>query len=268
MRWEKNYTYLRRAPILPAVSVAHHHLPRRLFDAIYEMNAANNHADFISAVVTGLARLIPAELCGIHVLDRQRQRLIEKMLPGNPYTTEEIDRYKAHPTDNPLVAYYQRTGDTHARRVSDVMERQTWLQSDHYRCCLSRLRLQHFLALPVTVDATTVAGLSFNRVKRDFTLRDCALLDAFAPHFRLAWSRHPDPWIMQPENPAVSAPLTAREEDVLYWITEGKQNREIAMILGISLYTVQKHVANILRKLEVENRHALTVLTLNRAAGR
>lgn len=250
------------------MSVAHHHLPRRLFDAIYEMNAANTHADFISAVVTGLARLIRSDVCGIHVLDRQRQRLIEKMFPGNPYTDEEVNRYKAHPEDNPLVAYFQRTGDTHARRVSDVMDRKAWLQGNHYRYCLSRLGLRHFLALPVTVDAHTVAGLSFNRIKPDFTLRDCALLDAFAPHFRLAWSRHPDPWIKQLEAPVCPAPLTAREEDVLYWITEGKQNREIAMILGISLYTVQKHVANILRKLDVENRHALTVLTLNRAAGR
>jgi DNA-binding NarL/FixJ family response regulator len=40
------------------------------------------------------------------------------------------------------------------------------------------------------------------------------------------------------------------------------------MILGISLYTVQKHVANLLCKLDVENRHALTVSALNHAAGR
>lgn len=232
------------------------------------MNAAPTHADFISAVATGLARLIPSDLCAVHVLDRKNGRLVEKMHPGNPFTSAEVDYYRLHPHDNPFVEYYERTGDQHARRVSDVMERQAWLQSPHYRHCLSRLRLRHFLALPVTVNAGTIAALSFNRVQRDYTRRDCALLDAFAPHFRLAWSRHPDPWTTQAESAANDHPLTAREEDVLYWITAGKQNREIAMILGISLYTVQKHVANILRKLDVENRHALTVLTLNRAAGK
>ena len=55
---------------------------------------------------------------------------------------------------------------------------------------------------------------------------------------------------------------TPRETDVLYWITEGKLNREIATILGISLYTVQRHVAQLLRKTGAENRHALTVARL------
>jgi len=45
-------------------------------------------------------------------------------------------------------------------------------------------------------------------------------------------------------------------------MVEGKQNREIASILGISLATVQKHVAQIVRKLHAENRHAATVMAL------
>jgi len=56
--------------------------------------------------------------------------------------------------------------------------------------------------------------------------------------------------------------LTMREADVLFWMTEGKQNREIATILGRSLSTVQEHVANILTKLGQENRHAATVFAL------
>ena len=56
--------------------------------------------------------------------------------------------------------------------------------------------------------------------------------------------------------------LTPREADVLFWMTEGKQNREIATILGRSLQTVQEHVGNLLRKLDQENRHAATVFAL------
>jgi len=46
-------------------------------------------------------------------------------------------------------------------------------------------------------------------------------------------------------------------------MTEGKQNREIATILGIQLGTVQEYVAKILTKLEQENRHATTVFAIN-----
>ncbi len=245
-------------------------LPRPLFDAIYEMNAAQNHADFVSAVIAGLGRLIRADLCVIHVLDRRRQRLLERMAPFNPFTPAEIAHYVAHPSDYALVAHYERTGETVARRISDVVAPATFLASEHYRICLSRLRLRHGLALPIVVDGDTVAGVAFNRSRRDFTQRDCALLDAFAPHFRLAWQRHADPWAVVdvPSPELADHALTPRESDILYWITAGKQNREIATILGISLFTVQKHVANILRKLDVENRHALTVITLNRATGR
>ncbi|MCF7687840.1 MAG: LuxR C-terminal-related transcriptional regulator [Cephaloticoccus sp.] len=234
------------------------------------MNAATTHADFISAVIAGVHRLIPCDYCGIHLLDRQREKIMHRMDPIIPYNEDEVAYYSAHPQENAVVAYYERTGDLSARRRSDVISMRKFLSSDHYRHCLARLDLRYSLALPVTVDRDVVGGIVLDRREKDFTKRDCALLDAFAPHFLLAWNRQKNPWRVSHHKtkPRDGDLLTARESDVLYWITEGKQNREIAMILGISLYTVQKHVANILRKLDVENRHALTVLTLNLAAGK
>jgi DNA-binding CsgD family transcriptional regulator len=48
--------------------------------------------------------------------------------------------------------------------------------------------------------------------------------------------------------------LTPRESQVLLWLAEGKTNAEIGMVLKMSPRTVEKHVAQILVKLEVENR--------------
>jgi DNA-binding NarL/FixJ family response regulator len=50
--------------------------------------------------------------------------------------------------------------------------------------------------------------------------------------------------------------LTAREAEVLYWITEGKTNPEIAIILDSSINTVKKHANNLFTKLGVETRTA------------
>jgi DNA-binding CsgD family transcriptional regulator len=50
--------------------------------------------------------------------------------------------------------------------------------------------------------------------------------------------------------------LTARETQILHWISEGKSNPEIALILQISPNTVRKHVQHILGKLAVESRSA------------
>jgi DNA-binding NarL/FixJ family response regulator len=48
--------------------------------------------------------------------------------------------------------------------------------------------------------------------------------------------------------------LTAREAEVLLWISRGKSNREIGAILAISPRTVNKHLEQVFVKLGVENR--------------
>jgi DNA-binding CsgD family transcriptional regulator len=58
--------------------------------------------------------------------------------------------------------------------------------------------------------------------------------------------------------------LSKREMDVLNWVAQAKSNAEIALILGISLHTVKRHMENILRKLGVENRQAAALSYLER----
>jgi DNA-binding CsgD family transcriptional regulator len=58
--------------------------------------------------------------------------------------------------------------------------------------------------------------------------------------------------------------LTCREAEVLFWITEGKRDREIACIIGVSARTAQNHVAHILHKLCVETRTAAARIGLER----
>ena len=47
---------------------------------------------------------------------------------------------------------------------------------------------------------------------------------------------------------------TPRESEVLLWIARGKTNREIGQILGTSPRTINKHLEQIFKKLNVENR--------------
>jgi len=60
----------------------------------------------------------------------------------------------------------------------------------------------------------------------------------------------------------VALKLTAREAEVLLWISRGKPNRDIAEILGLSPRTVSKHLEQIFEKLGVENRTAATALAI------
>ncbi len=48
--------------------------------------------------------------------------------------------------------------------------------------------------------------------------------------------------------------LTSRETEVLYWLSQGKSNRDIAEILGMSTRTVDKHLEHVYIKVGVESR--------------
>ena len=60
--------------------------------------------------------------------------------------------------------------------------------------------------------------------------------------------------VIDSENNAKSYDLTSRETQILKLMTEGYSNMEIAQILVISINTTKAHVANILQKLEVDDR--------------
>ncbi len=61
-------------------------------------------------------------------------------------------------------------------------------------------------------------------------------------------------------------PLTQRESEVLYWIGQAKTNREIGQILGMSPRTVNKHLEQIFRKLDISNRTSAAAVALKTLA--
>ena len=58
--------------------------------------------------------------------------------------------------------------------------------------------------------------------------------------------------------------LSQREREVLKLIAEGYKNKEIADDLCISLKTVEKHRANLMKKLDLHNAAALTVYAMEK----
>lgn len=73
-------------------------------------------------------------------------------------------------------------------------------------------------------------------------VNDAAMLEALAAAFR----------------------LTTREAEVLYWVVQGKTNRDIGDILGASPATVKKHLEHVFEKLGVETRTAAAGLAMAR----
>jgi DNA-binding NarL/FixJ family response regulator len=62
------------------------------------------------------------------------------------------------------------------------------------------------------------------------------------------------------ERQLCSLGLTPRQAEVLYWISKGKSNHDIGIILSATTRTICKHVEHILRRLHVENRTAAAAI--------
>lgn len=58
--------------------------------------------------------------------------------------------------------------------------------------------------------------------------------------------------------------LSAREQEVMRMIARGYAYKEVAAELFLSVKTVESHVSNVLRKLQLSNRHELTAWALSR----
>lgn len=213
---------------------------------------------------------------------------------GSPSTSEQYRRY-AH--QSPMLQYWQRTGD-HDRvlRRSDccnpseyaktalfnevdrpgkvVQHIGTWFRpgrgrhlevgmsrsgktdfnpDDVHRLSILRkhifrsyLNVCDFQRLEATHSPSHPLAPTQDIPPDAFELQDTSLTQHLDPTL-------PDPQLIQ---------LTPREREVLYWIVEGKTNREIGIILSISWRTVRLHCERIFRKLNVETRTTAAVRAL------
>jgi len=69
------------------------------------------------------------------------------------------------------------------------------------------------------------------------------------------------------ESLKTSLGLTFREAEILMWISRGKTNKEVGIILGSSPRTVNKHLEHIFEKLDVSTRAAAVTLALQQSNG-
>jgi DNA-binding NarL/FixJ family response regulator len=71
-------------------------------------------------------------------------------------------------------------------------------------------------------------------------------------------------FLARPEQESDYDPLTPRELEVLKLIAEGKTSKEIAQTLVLSIKTVERHRADILRRLGMRDRVDLTRYAIRR----
>jgi len=247
---------------------------------LHDLAASADLETFARLGLDGLPRLVPSDLTTLSVCDLRTGRRYVISSPAHALSAGDIACFDRFFFEHPLVRFHSRQPAAGAHRMSDSLStrefRRTPLYNEYYR----RIGVVHVLALPVHVDRTTLVSFVLNRSGRDFTDAERDLLDVartwLAATYRnvVALERATETLRMLRRELAaravvepspVPATLTPREREVLRWVGAGKSNVQIAMILGASPRTVQKHLEHVYVKLGVESRLA-AVLRVSQSA--
>jgi DNA-binding CsgD family transcriptional regulator len=214
--------------------------------------------------VTSLTRLVASEITTLSICDLDTgHRSVVSDVPGAISSTQ-VAAFDRHFHDHPLVRAHGRNPGAVTSRISDLVPdaefRRTTLFNDYYRS----IRIDRAMAVPIHVHRNVLVSFVLNRSGRDFSDRDRECLESIRPHlgniYRLTRAAEGPraAWGVPSADPgdATDPRLTAREREVLDWLSGGKTDRDIADILGISPRTVHKHLQRIYEKLGVETRTA------------
>ena len=232
---------------------------------------------FARICIEALPALVSSEVTTLSICDLRSGHRNVVGSPDSRLSEQDRACFDRHFSEHPLVRFHAYGGGQGAHRISDSVPftrfRHTALYDEYYR----RIGIDHAVAVPLEVDRDTLVSFVLNRRRRDFSDRDCAVLDLVrAPLgqiYRLAraleraqaaLAKAPVPMFESIDDlrPGVS-PLTTRENEVLRWVAAGKTDRDIADLLGCSHRTVQKHLERVYAKLGVETRTAAVMRALH-----
>ena len=226
--------------------------------------------------VSGLTEPIASDLATLSVCDLRSGHRQVIGLPGHGLSATDIEAFDRYFFSHPLVRYHGLEGGRSSWRISDSLSSREFRDSELYNEYYRRIGIRHAMAIPVLVAQGNLVSFVLNRSSRDFSDRDRARanlvrpilsalyeqactrtrLELQADHTRADDTAAAAPTMLPRARKSALSPLTAREREVLLWVSRGKTDRDVARLLDISPRTVAKHLEHVYVKLGVETRTA------------
>ncbi|MEQ1749660.1 MAG: helix-turn-helix transcriptional regulator, partial [Prosthecobacter sp.] len=153
---------------------------------------------------------------------------------------------------------------------SDFVTQRQFRDLDLYSECFQILGVDHHGAVHVPTDEKHRLWFGLERSgPREFSERDRLMLTLAQPHLenalRLATARQKmrDELQITPETFATA--YSPREAEIAYWLTEGKSNVEIGLVMRLHVQTIKGHLTSLFNKTGCGNRLALTLHLIDQA---
>jgi DNA-binding CsgD family transcriptional regulator len=227
---------------------------RQLSDALAELYAPGG-LDYAARVVKVASGLIPADSCSYNHFSGGLCLLAWLIEPADAGTLPgDFQLFQQHLPEHPLLGHLRATGDGRARRISDFLSdrqfRSLGLYHDYYR----RRGVDYQAAIAVPAPGGGQIAVALNRRGHDFSARELELLDLLRIHVGQAAAIVAAAQPAAAPDSAANPLLTPRQARILQLVADGRSDRVIARTLGISTRTVQAHLQQTYRSLDVTSR--------------
>lgn len=231
-----------------------------LLDLVGEAYAELDLETFAPRVLDAARAAVPADWASLNALAPDPS-VVSIAVP--PVPLHVYDAYAKHAHEHPLVIDMQASGDGGPKRISDVVDRETFHALALYREVYAELGIEHQVAFTLPSPAGHLLAIVLSRRESDFSDAECELLRRARPHLIQAYRNALEHTALlrrlglAPALPPADLPaygLTEREAAVVRRVASGLSNRDIAAEMGVSARTVQKHLERAYRKLGVRTR--------------
>lgn len=206
-----------------------------------------------------LEALVPAEFIAFGSLDLKTSELsigLNQSVPQFPAAMEAFgqlmgsyDLFCWDPTVN--------SGKPFCR--SDFFSERQFRNLDVYSEVYQRIGIDNHCAVHVPTNAAEIAFFGIERLGGpDFSSRDRQMMEIAQSHLanarNLVWAQAEMAECGSEPEHLVPYGLSSREAEVLAWLAEGKSNEEIAILLGLRLYTIKDYLKSVFQKIGAHNR--------------
>jgi DNA-binding CsgD family transcriptional regulator len=226
----------------------------RLLDFIAELHEPVSLPNFGRMIVRLTCRLVPGATIAFDQIDESKglYRGFDHNAEISPEDQIKFEcRLQELYRQNPIYSYIQSGGTERVVDLDDLMPKREFRRTDFYQDIFRPNGIRHQLCVLLSrKDWIITMTLNHSRPIPEKVKLMIALAER---HIQLA---HRNACSRETVSDPGTCELTPRESQVFHWLGRGKRNGEIALILGCSPRTVEKHVENILRKTGAETRTA------------
>lgn len=144
---------------------------------------------FPAAALRAVSRLVTCNMAAYNEVDPDRRRIVAVVDPPElqAKAVALLPMLERLMHQHPLVVHFRDQPNDHPRKISDFLAQRDYEQLDVYREVYRHIDARFQIVTTMPAPSPLVVGIAQNRVDRDFSERDRAVLGLLRPHLRQAY---------------------------------------------------------------------------------